>query len=153
MIRRLFRLLFRFALVLGAGAALYKVAQARRPSPVLPPDPTWTPKARREPSVPAPAAVTVERDLVLEESAVVVEVDGDGAASEVADVAAEVPPADAAWVEPQDGACPVSHPVKAKMSSKIFHAPGMTAYERTNADRCYRDEEAAEADGLRKAKR
>jgi hypothetical protein len=29
----------------------------------------------------------------------------------------------------------------------------MTAYERTTPDRCYLDADAAEADGLRKAKR
>jgi hypothetical protein len=57
------------------------------------------------------------------------------------------------WVEPTDGACPASHPVKAKMSSKIFHVEGGLNYERTRPDRCYRDPAAAEADGLRKANR
>ena len=59
----------------------------------------------------------------------------------------------AAWVEPTDGACPTSHPVKAKLASKIFHLPGMANYDRTNPDRCYVDAAAAEADGLRAAKR
>ncbi len=58
-----------------------------------------------------------------------------------------------AWVEPTGGVCPTTHPVKAKLRSKIFHLPGMLAYERTNPDRCYADPEAAEADGLRPAKR
>lgn len=58
-----------------------------------------------------------------------------------------------AWVEPKGAVCPTSHPVKAKLSSKIFHLPGMLNYERTNPDRCYRDEAAAEGDGLRAAKR
>ena len=53
------------------------------------------------------------------------------------------------WVLPEDGACPVSHPVKAKVASGIFHLPGSTHYERTRPDRCYRDEAAAVADGLR----
>jgi hypothetical protein len=57
------------------------------------------------------------------------------------------------WVEPTDGVCPTSHPVKAKMASKIFHLPGMANYERTNPDRCYVDTAQAEADGLRVAKR
>jgi hypothetical protein len=35
----------------------------------------------------------------------------------------------------------------------IYHLPGMLAYDRTQPDRCYRDAPAAEADGLRKAKR
>ena len=59
-----------------------------------------------------------------------------------------------AWVEPSsDGVCPQTHPVKAKLSSKIFHLPGMFAYDRTKPDRCYAAEEAAVADGFRKAKR
>ncbi|HUF33783.1 MAG TPA: hypothetical protein VMN58_11320 [Acidimicrobiales bacterium] len=60
----------------------------------------------------------------------------------------------AAWIEPDaDGTCPGSHPVKAKLSSKIFHLPGMLNYERTAPDRCYVDPDAAESDGLRAAKR
>ncbi len=58
-----------------------------------------------------------------------------------------------AWVEPTGGTCPASHPVKAKMSSKIFHVAGGLNYERTHPDRCYRDPAAAEADGLRKSAR
>jgi hypothetical protein len=58
-----------------------------------------------------------------------------------------------AWVEAQEGACPTSHPVKAKLSSGIFHLPGMFAYDRTKADRCYATPDAAEADGLTRAKR
>ena len=64
------------------------------------------------------------------------------------------PVALAPWVAPDPGGiCPTSHPVKAKLASKLFHLPGMFAYTRTNPDRCYLDESAAEADGLRKAKR
>jgi hypothetical protein len=58
-----------------------------------------------------------------------------------------------AWVEPDGGACPATHPVKAKLASGIFHVPGGSNYERTNADRCYLSVEAAENDGLRPAKR
>jgi hypothetical protein len=57
------------------------------------------------------------------------------------------------WVEPTDGACPASHPVKGKLRSRIYHLPGMLAYERTKADRCYADAAQAEADGFRAAKR
>jgi hypothetical protein len=57
-------------------------------------------------------------------------------------------------VEPgADGMCPVTHPVKAKLASGIYHVPGGGNYERTKPDRCYVDAEAAEADGLRAAKR
>lgn len=62
-------------------------------------------------------------------------------------------PPDSTWVEPDDGACPASHPVKAKLRSRVFHLPGMAHYDRTNADRCYRDGAAAEGDGFRQAKR
>ena len=62
-------------------------------------------------------------------------------------------PADSAWIEPNDGACPTSHPVKAKLTSGIFHVPGGANYARTQPDRCYATSEAAETDGLRPAKR
>jgi hypothetical protein len=62
-------------------------------------------------------------------------------------------PAAEAWLAPDDGVCPTSHPVKAKLASKIYHLPGMQNYERTHPDRCYRDAAAAEADGFRPAKR
>lgn len=57
------------------------------------------------------------------------------------------------WVEPIEGTCPTEHPVKANLRSGIFHRPGGLAYERTKPDRCYRSPAAAEADGLRAAKR
>jgi hypothetical protein len=63
---------------------------------------------------------------------------------------AQTPPA---WVRPDDGTCPASHPIKAKVQSGIFHAPGSPFYERTQPDRCYRDAAAAEADGLRAPRR
>jgi hypothetical protein len=53
----------------------------------------------------------------------------------------------------QDGTCPPTHPVKAKLISQLFHLPGMFAYNRTRADRCYVDADAALADGLQPAKR
>lgn len=62
-------------------------------------------------------------------------------------------PEPATWVEPVDGACPASHPVKAKLASGIFHLPDGQLYDRTVPDRCYRDAATAEADGLRASKR
>jgi hypothetical protein len=58
-----------------------------------------------------------------------------------------------AWVEPDGKVCPPTHPVKAKMSSRLYHLPGMLAYDRTVPDRCYVDPAAAEADGFTRAKR
>lgn len=61
--------------------------------------------------------------------------------------------AELSWVEPVEGLCPDGYPVKAKVRSGIYHRPGVTAYGRTTPDRCYPSAEAAEADGLRPAKR
>lgn len=66
---------------------------------------------------------------------------------------APAPDTEAAWVDPVDGGCPEGYPVKAKLSSGIFHVPGGLAYDRTKPDRCYRTADDALADGLRAAKR
>jgi hypothetical protein len=58
-----------------------------------------------------------------------------------------------AWVEPDGETCPATHPVKAKLTSGIYHEPGGQMYDRTTPDRCYRDADAAIADGLRASKR
>ena len=57
------------------------------------------------------------------------------------------------WVEPDGETCPSTHPVKAKLSSGIYHEPGGQMYDRTIPDRCYRDGDAARTDGLRASKR
>ena len=50
----------------------------------------------------------------------------------------------ASWAEPTaEGECPDGYPIKAKLGSKIFHAPGQLNYDRTTPDRCYVDAEAA----------
>lgn len=66
---------------------------------------------------------------------------------------AEEPPGERLWVPANDGVCPPTHPVKAKLSSKIFHTPTGRNYKSTKADRCYPDEASAQADGLRPAQR
>jgi hypothetical protein len=68
--------------------------------------------------------------------------------------AASVPTeTEAPWVEPNaDGSCPATHPIKAKLASGIYHVPGGANYARTKPDRCYVDEAAAIADGLRASK-
>ena len=58
-----------------------------------------------------------------------------------------------AWVEPADGQCPLSHPVKGNASSNIYHVPGSRFYDMTTPERCYLDAAAAEADGMRAPKR
>src|SRR5688500_16456499 len=66
---------------------------------------------------------------------------------------AEDPPGERLWVPANDGVCPQSHPVKAKLASKIFHTPSSRNYGRTKADRCYPDEASAQSDGLRPPQR
>jgi hypothetical protein len=62
-------------------------------------------------------------------------------------------PGASAWREPrEDGACPMTHPIKGKLTSGIYHMPGCANYDRTQPDRCYVDEDAASRDGLRRSK-
>ena len=70
-------------------------------------------------------------------------------------IRAEAPPTSGriTWVGPTGRICPPSHPVKAKLSSRIFHLPGMAAYNRTTPDRCYVDESSAVEDGFTRSKR
>ncbi|MFP5318450.1 MAG: hypothetical protein ACLGI2_09150 [Acidimicrobiia bacterium] len=151
MIRRLLRILLRLGAVAALGAALAKVLQGRKQPGVgtmpsgEPAVPTGPPKSTQplvEPSM--------LKGLDLRKAAPEEETENGQVAT------ADAPPADEPariWVEPQGAVCPSSHPVKAKLSSSIFHLPGMTAYERTTPDRCYKDAASAESDGLRQAKR
>lgn len=116
-----------------------------------------------DPAAPSPVAPVVPEAVVVPEpapSAVSTTAAAPLApAAPAAPVAKRAPatknkkPLTAPWVEPTEGTCPTSHPVKAKLSSRIFHLPGMFNYERTRPDRCYRDPAAAESDGLRAAKK
>lgn len=51
------------------------------------------------------------------------------------------------------GVCPAGYPIKANDNSGIYHAPGQSAYEKTNARNCYASASAAAAAGYRAAKR
>lgn len=58
-------------------------------------------------------------------------------------------------VEPVDGACPASHPIKGNHGSGgefIYHLPEGRLYERTNAEVCFATEADAEAAGYRASK-
>lgn len=58
------------------------------------------------------------------------------------------------WVGPDaSGEPPATHPVKAKLSSRLYRVPGMPMYDRSVPDRCYESPEAAEADGFTRAAR
>ena len=153
--RRLFRSVI-LAAVVAAGVAAAKALTRKDdplPSPAAAPAGGPWPPLRNETAAPiANAEVPVTKPAEpattptpKPKPAVVPEPDG----VPVADA-----PTGSPWVEPDaDGECPASHPIKAKMKSKIFHAPGQLNYDRTTPDRCYVDAAAAEADGLRAAKR
>lgn len=132
--------------VLGAGAAGYTWWQRRDAVGDQGP-PEWPPLP--EPS-PAPAASTPQPSEPGPVASAPSEVEPTtNAASTEPEPAPSTEPA---WVEPVDGACPVTHPIKLNESSGIFHQPGGRFYDRTNPDRCYASAEAATADGYRAAK-
>ena len=135
--RRFLKRLFKLGLVAGVTYALWRWLESQRSESDL----TW--EAQPAPYPPAPRP----RESQSNPSPV------SPASAPAAAGAPTTTTLDAAWVEPTGGTCPPSHPVKAKMSSKIFHVAGGLNYERTRPDRCYRDEAATEADGLRKSAR
>jgi hypothetical protein len=149
---RLLKRMFKLGLLAGAAYAVWRWLEAQRSESDL----RW--EAQPPPYPPRPR---------IEESPPATPVTATATASTAASPATESPATDAAratptapgtdagdvWVEPVGDACPVSHPVKAKMSSRIYHVAGGLNYERTHPDRCYRDPAAAEADGLRRAAR
>lgn len=156
MIRRSFRIGLLLGLLGGVAFALAKVFGARpdahAPSAGLPSEP-W-PRLATDPTVPAaPRAVLVPDPAAPSPQAPVVEeaVAAKKTPGKKAPAKKKAPVN--AWVDPAGGVCPTSHPVKAKLASKIFHLPGMLNYERTKPDRCYVNADKAEADGLRAAKR
>jgi hypothetical protein len=108
-------------------------------APAPPAGELGAPAARQELEAPTPAAGELEAPTPP--------------AGELASGDAPRPTGPVAWVEPVDGGCPDGYPIKGKLKSGIFHQPGGLAYERTKPDRCYPDAAAAEADGLRAAKR
>ena len=125
----------------GAAYAVWRAIEANRPSGDTEREPEPfpfppQPRAAGTAAADAPGTVTAPAE---------------GAAAEAATI--EEVPVEDAWIESSDGTCPTSHPVKVARSSKVFHVPGGQMYERTSAERCYRDPAAAEADGLRASKR
>lgn len=172
MLRRSFRIGLLVGLVGGIIAAVVKAVQGRTSSEPAPAPAAWTPLPDAQPVVvpaPPPPAPPAPKPAPPKLSPTAPKVSiadlQEGPAPDKADVAPKSPakkaPAKkkapaakaAPWVEPDGGVCPPSHPVKGKLTSKIFHLPGGFNYARTAPDRCYRDAAAAESDGLRQAKR
>ncbi len=161
MLRRSFRIGLTLGLLGGLAFALVKVFGARPDAEAAPAhlqDEPW-PRLIPDPAAPSPVAPVVEEAVVVPQPAKAAPAKATPAKATPAKAApAKAAPAKKkapvkAWVEPKGGVCPTSHPVKAKLTSKIFHLPGMLNYDRTNPDRCYVNAKKAEADGLRAAKR
>lgn len=169
MIRRALRIALRVGLLLGITFAVVKTVQARRASssgaPAEPWEPLVAPRPVDEvgepiiepPSPPQGAPTEATAAAPAAKKAAKATKATKAAKKAVAKAAKAKATATAGggqvWVEPVGGVCPPSHPVKAKLSSLIYHLPGMVAYDRTRANRCYPDRQAAEADGFVRAKR
>ena len=174
-VRRWFRLGLRLGVVAAVVAVVVRVVQSRRRDAEPFGSPTWPPVE----TTPSPAAApALAADAVTPLSAKLTEVAPAAAPLDTTSAPTADPPTEVTdpgplpfpteeqgaghpaapepavrWVEPTDGVCPSSPPVKAKLSSGLFHLPGMAAYKRTRADRCYPDAESAAEDGLTRAKR
>jgi outer membrane biosynthesis protein TonB len=157
MMRRSFRFGLRVGLLGGITAAVVKALQARRSSssPAVVEEPATWPPIQAVPSPPQPEVPDVQAEVdtppPVKKAAKKVPAPKKAPASKPAKKSAA--PAVAAWVEPVGAVCPPSHPVKAKLKSRLYHLPGMFAYARAVPDRCYATPEQAEADGLNRAKR
>jgi len=166
-IRRSFRIGLWLGLLIGIGFAVAKIFRPKPEQSFAPTAREWPPL---EPSIPKPAAapapvvsppaptpvVQEPAPAPVEKAPVAKKAAAPAKKAPVAKKAASPAPAKkvlAAWVDPEGNICPQTHPVKAKLSSKIFQVPGNFAYDRTKPDRCYESPEAATKDGMRAAKR
>jgi hypothetical protein len=155
-IRRSFRVGLTLGILAGLAFALIKMFGGRAESATsvapLPTEP-W-PRLKADPAVASPPTVALVPDPAAPSPVAPVVEEALVAPAPVKPAAvAKKKPLVAPWVEPSGDECPTSHPVKGKLTSRIFHLPGMLNYDRTKPDRCYKDASAAEGDGLRKAKR
>jgi hypothetical protein len=144
----------RLGVVAAAGFGVRQVLARRDSGAEGGPRPEWPPmesaKAQGLLATPSPAAEPAAGGPTA----------GGQAGSSVtgpADPPAETPQGEAGaaarWIEPVEGNCPASHPIKANADSGIYHVPAGSSYKQTRAERCYCTEADAEADGFRRAKR
>ncbi|MHB1535846.1 MAG: sunset domain-containing protein, partial [Acidimicrobiales bacterium] len=132
----------------GPPAVPAPAALAAEPAPAAPAaGPRAAPRARRPRTTPGPPLEEVRERLAAIEIPAAAPPRPAGKARKKATQTAP------AWVEPTAGACPDDHPIKVKLSSRLFHLPGMMAYERTRADRCYGSAADAERDGFTRSRR
>ena len=103
----------------------------------------WPPLPTPSPTVAPADLATVDTDVTEAATATTATTAAAAAATESTGGSADPLP---------DGSCPAGFPIKANANSGIFHVPGGRFYDRTKAERCYSDENAAIADGYRRAK-
>src|SRR4051812_48338576 len=135
MVRRSFRFGLWVGLLLGVAFALRKAAE-RRAESLRPPADPWTPVPRPpEPVVtpqPVPDAEPISAPVFVDAPPLVEEPPAPAPVAKKAPAAKKQPaakkstapastPPKAAWVAAEEGVCPGSHPIKAKLSSRIFH--------------------------------
>jgi hypothetical protein len=150
MMRRSFRIGLRLGLLGGVAAAVAKAVQSRRSSsPTTEEPPAWPPIQPEQVGPAVPEAPDVQAEVDTPPPVKKKATTKKAPATKKAAKKAAAP----AWVEPVGSVCPPSHPVKAKLASRLYHLPGMFAYARAVPDRCYAAPEQAEADGLTRAKR
>jgi hypothetical protein len=163
-IRRPFRRGLTLGLLGAAAISVVRTVQNRRPQAEPAAPATWEPIPDTTPvTVPAPVVEVVVAPVVEapvaeprpkpDPAVNLLQEAPEAKAKKPAKKEAKKKAKAAPWVEPVEGACPGTHPVKGKLTSKIFHVPGGFNYPRTIPDRCYIDAAAAEADGLRASKR
>ena len=160
-VRKMLRVGVKTGLIMAVLFAVLKLVQSRRSSP----EDDWAPAGPenwppvQDPVTVEPPAPIVTRPVAPVKKAAPAK---KAPAARKAPAAKKKPAIKAAaapttgritWVEATGRICPPSHPVKAKLSSRIFHLPGMAAYNRTAPDRCYLDEASAVEDGFTRSKR
>ena len=142
---KLLRRSFWLALLGGGAYAAYSTWQRRQePEPAAPP--SWPPLEEQDGDVPAGDPLVAAFDNVTEHAS-----EHESEQQSAADDDAS-PTEGRRWVEPIDGDCPPGYPIKGNDNSGIYHLPGGRFYDRTVPDRCYADEDDAQADGYRRAK-
>lgn len=162
------RLGIKTGLLVAVLLAVLKLVQARRSNPEddwAPADPQNWPPVQDPITVEPPAAVVARSTPPVKKATPAKKVPAARKATKKAPATKLAPAVERiggtatktggriTWVGPTGRICPPSHPVKAKLSSRIFHLPGMAAYNRTTPDRCYVDEVTAVEDGFVKSKR
>jgi hypothetical protein len=158
--------------VAGALLAFYFTREEALPEEVAPRDndpillrqtPTGTTGASTTPrplaampSAPEPGVPDQLAAAELESPVAIKDIASETAAKSTNEVAGAAKPATPAAaggrVEPVDGACPASHPIKGNKSSMgalIYHTPASASYDRTRPEACFATEAEAEAAGYR----